>query len=99
MQRHLLRSTGTDALDCLLSWCKWEFGEQEPPPAAAAGSEAGAAAASAAVVSFSSPAERAALVKSLPQELGQPVGKALEAVNGADVQVGCNHMGACVQAL
>jgi hypothetical protein len=89
MQRHLLRSTGTDALDCLLSWCKWEFGEQDPPAAAgAATSEAGAAAAaSAAVVSFSSPAERAALVKSLPPELGQPMGKALEAVNGTDVQV------------
>jgi hypothetical protein len=87
MQRHLLRSTGTDALDCILSWCKWEFGEQEPPPAAAAASEAGAAAASAAVVSFSSAAERAALVKSLPPEVGQPLGKALEAVNGADVQV------------
>jgi hypothetical protein len=89
MQRHLLRSTGTDALDCILSWCKWEFGEQEPPPAAAAAAtEAGAAAASAAVVSFSSAAERAALVKSLPPEVGQPLSKALEAVNGADVQVG-----------
>jgi hypothetical protein len=89
MQRHLLRSTGTDALDCLLSWCTWEFGEQEPPAAAAAAaSEAGAAAASAAVVSFSSPAERAALVKSLPPEVGQPLGRALEAVNGTDVQVG-----------
>ncbi|WIA28133.1 hypothetical protein OEZ86_010705 [Tetradesmus obliquus] len=84
MQRHLLRSTGTDALDCLLSWCKWEFGEQEPPAAAATAGEAAAAAA--AVVSFSSPAERAGLAKSLPPELGQPVGKALEAVGGTDVQ-------------
>ncbi|WIA08065.1 hypothetical protein OEZ85_007531 [Tetradesmus obliquus] len=84
MQRHLLRSTGTDALDCLLSWCKWEFGEQEPPAAAATAGEAAAAAA--AVVSFSSPAERAGQAKSLPPELGQPVGKALEAVGGTDVQ-------------
>lgn len=82
MQRHLLRSTAADAVDCLLSWCKWEFGEQELPAAA------GDAAAAAAVISFSSPAERSNLVKSLPPEVGQPLARALDSLNGTGVQVG-----------
>lgn len=90
LQRHLLRSTGTDALDQLLSWCHWEFNEE----AAAAAVEQqqqqqGAAAAAgglAAAVSFT-PAERSKLVKALPPEVGQALTKAVDAANGADVQV------------
>lgn len=87
VQRHLLRSTGTDALDALLTWCKYEFVEQDAPGAVAADG----AAAAAGGCSFAGPIERSAVVKALPPDVGQPMARALEAANGADVQVGMVH--------
>lgn len=94
MQRHLLRSTGTDALDALLTWCKYEFVEQDAPiPAAAtaAGASDGSGSRSAAVAVFAGPADRSGLVKSLPPDVGQPMAKVVEAANGIDPQVSQFH--------
>jgi hypothetical protein len=100
MQRHLLRSTGMDALDALLSWCQHEFADQDLPAAAPAPSASAAAAAGAGrgqqqqgssgggggLVAWTPP-ERAKLIKALPAEVGQPLARALEAAGGSDTQV------------
>lgn len=80
LQRHLLRTTATEALDALLSWSELEFGDEDVTAAAAG---------EAAVPSSSwTPASRSKLVKSLPSEVGQPLTQALEASGGTDPQVG-----------
>lgn len=94
MQRHLLRSTATDALDSLLSWSQLEFGEDDI--SAAAGEPAVADPASS---SSWTPAARSKLVKSLPAEIGQPLAKALEAAGGTDPQVRLGHVVAGAEAL
>jgi hypothetical protein len=80
VQRHLLRTTATDALDALLSWSDLEFAEEDVPAAAAE---------EAAALGISwTPATRSKLVKSLPSEVGQPLSAALDAAGGTDPQVG-----------
>lgn len=83
LQRHLLRTTATDALDALLSWSQLEFGEEDVAAAAAA-----AAGDAAAPGSSWTPASRSKLVKTLPPEVAQPLTQALEASSGTDSQVG-----------
>jgi hypothetical protein len=85
LQRHLLRTTATEALDALLSWSQLEFGEEEL--AAAAAAAAGEAAAAPSSSSWT-PASRSKLVKTLPPEVAQPLAQALEASGGTDPQVG-----------
>lgn len=82
LQRHLLRTTATDALDALLSWSQLEFGEEDVAAAAAAAGDA------AAPSSSWTPASRSKLVKTLPPEVAQPLAQALEASGGTDSQVG-----------
>lgn len=82
VQRHLLRSPATEALDALLSWAELEFGEED---AAGGAAELSAAAAN----SSWTPATRSKLVKGLPAEVGQPLAKTVEAAGGADTQVSC----------
>lgn len=99
MQRHLLRSTGGDALDALLSWCKWEWevAASGDSTGAAGGAGSGASGAELACTAppgglavFKSASERAALVRELPQELSVPLRAALDGINGGgggDVEV------------
>jgi hypothetical protein len=81
MQRHLLRSTGSEALDLLLTWCQHEFADDQAPGATAA------AAAEVPPPGSWTPAERSKLVKALPAEVGQPLARAVEAAGGVDPQV------------
>lgn len=85
VQRHLLRGTATEALDALLSWSQLEFADDDATAAAAAATSADATASSSS--SSWTPATRSKLVKSLPPEVGQPLGKALEATGATDPQV------------
>jgi hypothetical protein len=67
-----------------MTWCHWEFNEE----AAAEQQQQQQQPVAAAAASFT-PAERSKLVKSLPPDVGRVLTSALEAGNGADVQVGC----------
>jgi hypothetical protein len=80
VQRHLLRTTATEALDALLCWADLEFAEEDMAAAAATGE--------AAAPGSWTPATRSKLVRSLPSEVGQPLSAALDAAGGTDPQVG-----------
>ena len=93
--KHMLRTGGMEALDALLAWCQQEFCPDMAATAAAAtgstGSSGGASSTTAAgenVVWFTSTAAKQKVMAALPQEIGGPVGQAVEALNGADIQVG-----------
>jgi hypothetical protein len=94
----MLRTAGAAALDALLGWCQQEFTPDSEAALAAQQAAAGTTSSSSSssggggganeVQWFATPAARLAVVGALPKELSGPVGLALEALNGTDMQVG-----------